>query len=207
MKTIVYVDGFNLYYGAVKGTPYKWLNIPKMCRLLLPRNEVVRVKYFTARVSARPGDPDLPTRQETFLRALRTLPDIEIVFGHFLTNEVTLPIASPSPGGPRYCRVVRTEEKGSDVNIATHLLRDGFTDQFEVAVLVTNDSDLISPIPVVRSELDKVVGILHPHERPSRALRQHASFMKPIREGVLAAAQFPPRFRDAAGVIRKPVKW
>lgn len=207
MKTIVYVDGFNLYYGAVKGTPYKWLDIPKMCRLLLPRNDIVRVKYFTARVGARPGDPDQPTRQEMFLRALRTLPDVEIIFGHFLTNEVTLPVASPSPGGPRFCRVVKTEEKGSDVNIATHLLRDGFTNQFDVAILVTNDSDLLGPIQVVRSELHKVVGILNPHAKPSRTLQLHASFMKPIRKGVLAASQFPATLHDAAGIISKPKRW
>ena len=178
-----------------------------MCRLLLPRNDIARVKYFTARVGARPGDPDQPTRQEMFLRALRTLPDVEIIFGHFLTNEVILPVASPSPSGPRFCRVVKTEEKGSDVNIATHLLRDGFTNQFDVAILVTNDSDLLGPIQVVRSELHKAIGILNPHAKPSRTLQQHASFMKPIRKGVLAAAQFPTTLHDAAGVITKPARW
>ena len=57
IKTSVYVDGFNLYYGAVKDTSYKWLDISRMCQLLLPKHQITRIKYFTARVSARSGDP------------------------------------------------------------------------------------------------------------------------------------------------------
>jgi len=78
MKTYVYIDGFNLYYGAVRGTPYRWLDIRKLCQLLLPKHQIATVKYFTARVSGRPGDPDKSTRQQTFLRALATLPDFDI---------------------------------------------------------------------------------------------------------------------------------
>ena len=79
LRTIVYIDGFNLYYGAVKGTPYKWLDLRRMCQLLLPPNDIRRIKYFTARVIARPNDPNQPTRQETYLRALRSIPDLEII--------------------------------------------------------------------------------------------------------------------------------
>ena len=78
----MYVDAFNLYYRALKGTPYKWLDIRKLCEYLLPRHQIDVVKYFTARVSARPGDPDQPTRQQAFLRALATLPSFEIFYGH-----------------------------------------------------------------------------------------------------------------------------
>lgn len=48
MKTIVYVDGFNLYYGCLKGTAHKWLDLAQLCRHVLPRNEVTRIKYFRA---------------------------------------------------------------------------------------------------------------------------------------------------------------
>ena len=89
MRTFVYVDGFNPYYGAVKNTPYKWLDISKMCQLLLPKHQILKIKYFTARVSARASDPSQPTRQQAFLRALSTLPNLELIFGHFLANEVT----------------------------------------------------------------------------------------------------------------------
>src|SRR5207247_721364 len=74
VRTNVYIDAFNLYYGCLKGTPYKWLDLEALCRILLPKNDVIHIKYFTARISAQPHDPSKPTRQQTYLRALDTLP-------------------------------------------------------------------------------------------------------------------------------------
>ncbi len=199
MKTIVYVDGFNLYYGAVKDTPYKWLDINKLCQLLRPKHTIHRIQYFTAREVARPSDPDQPTRQQVFLRALETLPNLQIIFGHFLSNETFMPLAKPSSGGPKYAKVIKTEEKGSDVNLATHLVRDAFRGEFEVAVLITNDSDLKEPVRIVRQELGFPVGIVNPHRHASRALAKEASFVKQIRKGVLKNSQFP---RNAARSTR-----
>jgi len=93
MLTNIYVYGFNLYYGALKGTPYRWLDPNKLCSLLLPRHTINRIKYFTARVRARRDDPGQPARQEIYFRALRTLPNVEIIFGHFLTNIVSMSLA------------------------------------------------------------------------------------------------------------------
>jgi hypothetical protein len=97
MQTFVYVDGFNLYYGAVKGTPYKWLDISKLSQLLLPDHQITRIKYFTAKISARPQDPSQPTRQQTFLRALRTIDNLEIIYGSFLTRPRFMPLADRPP--------------------------------------------------------------------------------------------------------------
>ena len=208
LDTFVYVDGFNLYYGAVKGTPYKWLNIRQLCELLLPKHNIVRVKYFTARVSARPGDPDQPIRQQTFLRALATLTDFDIILGHFLTKETYMPLAGSATGTAlKYAKVLRTDEKGSDVNLATHLLWDGFKRRYKAAVLLTNDSDLLEPVRIVRQELGLTVGILNPHKKASRVLAHHASFVKPIRPGALQACQFPHTLTDANGTITKPQAW
>jgi len=207
MRTYVYIDGFNLYYGAVRGTPYRWLDIRKLCQLLLPKHQIARVKYFTARVSGRPGDPTKPTRQQTFLRALATLPGVDIVYGHFLSNQTYMPLASAPVVGPKYVKVIKTEEKGSDVNLATHLLWDGFRKQYVAAVLVTNDSDLLEPVRIVRRELGLVVGILNPHAKASRVLAREASFVKQIRSAALAASQLPPTLRDAHGTITKPSTW
>ena len=207
MDTIVYIDGFNFYYGCVAGTPYKWLNIAAMCERLLPPNKILAVKYFTARVQARPGDLDQPSRQETYFKALRTDPRVEITFGHFLTNSVSLPKAD----GTGYARVIKTEEKGSDVNLATHLLRDAYLGNFQVGVLVTNDSDLAEPVRIVTQELGKTVGILSPITREgrhaSRALTRHATFQKSIRQGLLRSTQFPNPVSSPSGVIRKPASW
>ncbi|MFV2045517.1 MAG: NYN domain-containing protein [Anaerolineales bacterium] len=207
MKTYVYVDGFNLYYGAVKDTPYRWLNLQSMCDFLLPGSTIEKIKYFTARITARPNDPSQPTRQQMYLRALRTLPDLEIIYGSFLTFERSMPLAGQPASKQKFVRVVRTEEKGSDVNLATHLLSDGFNGRYETAVLITNDSDLVEPIRIVRNELGLPVGLLNPQKHPSRVLLKHVSFIKQIRKGVLRASQFTEELHDNHGKFRKPSAW
>ena len=208
MKTWVYVDGFNLYYGALKDTPRKWLDLSRMSALLLPGYQIAKIKYFAARVSARDDDPDKPTRQQIYFRALKTLPDLEIVLGRFLAHDVMMPLAQPAPGGSKFAKVVKTEEKGSDVNIAAHLINDGYKKEYEAAVLVTNDSDLLEPIRIVRLELGLPVGLLNPQKHTtSKVLAQQASFVKQIRQGVLAASQFPDVLTDGHGVFHKPASW
>ena len=204
MKANVYIDGFNLYYGAVKGTPYRWLNVAQMCRLLLPQDDIQQIKYFTALVHPRPHDPGQLTRQQTFLRALGTLPNLTLILGSFLTHDVMMPLAPPAHG---YARVTKTEEKGSDVNMATHLLVDGYADNYEMAIVVSNDSDLLLPIQVVTRQLGKPVGLLNPQQHPSRALLPHAAFVKKIRAGVLARSQFPVSLTDSRGSFSKPPTW
>jgi hypothetical protein len=207
-RTWVYVDGFNLYYGAVKDTPYKWLNIHRLCEILLPKHSIQRIKYFTARVSARADDPNKPTRQQIYFRALRTIPNLEIIYGSFLSHDVMMPLAEPPTAGSRFVKVTRTEEKGSDVNIATNLIHDAYQTKFECAVLITNDSDLEAPVRIVHEDLGLEVGILNPHHQTaSRVLTKHASFIKQIRQGALRASQFAPTLRDNKGEFRKPQAW
>ena len=204
----MYIDGFNLYYGALKGKPYKWLDLSKLCRhLLLPENDIIEIKYFTATVKARPSDPTQPTRQQTYLRALKTLSNVSVVFGHFLSHPVNMLLANPPATGSRYAQVIKTEEKGSDVNLATELLVDGFKNKYDVAVLITNDSDLLSPIKVVKNELKKRVGIFNPQQKPSNVLRQEAIFFRGIRQSVLSRSQFPETLTDEIGAFHKPNSW
>jgi uncharacterized LabA/DUF88 family protein len=208
MKTTVYVDGFNLYYGAVKGTAFKWLDLNRLCQFLLPRNEITKIKYFTAIVGGRPNDLDKSTRQLAYFRALKTLPNLDIILGHFLTHKVTMLLANDVPGRAHYVTVMRTEEKGSDVNIAAHMINDGYKNEYEAAVLISNDSDLAEPVRIVRQDLKKPVGIINPHKQHSSPpLVKYASFVKQLREGVLAASQFPSQLRDAKGPIHKPPGW
>jgi hypothetical protein len=115
-----------------------------------------------------------------------------------------MPLAPPGKG---YVRVIKTEEKGSDVNIATHLLMDACDDAYELAVIASNDSDLLAPIRVVTQRLGKPVGILNPHRVPSVALLPHARFVKQIRRGVLANSQFPNLLNDSRGNFSKPARW
>lgn len=204
-KINVYIDGFNLYYGAVKSSPYKWLDLGALCHRMLPNDTIQLIEYFTAIVSARPYDPDLPVRQQIYLRALKTIPNLKIVNGHFLTHSCRMVLTGSKP--PKKVWVDKTEEKGSDVNIASHLLRDGFKSAYEVAVLVTNDSDLVEPVRIVRRELGLLVGILNPHQHHSVGLRAEATFMKRIRQSDVAACQFPSSMTDAKGQFHKPASW
>ncbi len=158
-KVNVYIDGFNLYYGALKGSPYKWLDLAALCHRMLPNDTVQTIEYFTANVSARLYDLGLPVRQQMYLRALKTIGNLRISYGHFLTHTCRMVLTGSNP--PQKVWVDKTEEKGSDVNIASHLLRDGYNRVFELAVVVTNDSDLCEPVRIVRHELNFPVGILN----------------------------------------------
>jgi len=204
-KVNVYIDGFNLYYGAVKGSPYKWLDLAALCHRMLPNDTIQSIEYFTAIVSARPYDPNLPVRQHVYLRALKTIPNLSICYGHFLTHSCRMVLTGSNPTTKVW--VDKTEEKGSDVNIATHLLHEAYQKKFEVAVLITNDSDLVEPVRIVRRDLNLPVGILNPQQHHSAVLKTEATFMKRIRQTDVAACQFPPIMKDAKGQFHKPATW
>ncbi len=207
MKTNVYVDGFSLYYGCVKGTPYHWLDLAALCRVSLPSNTIHRIRYFTARVQDRPDDPGQAQRQQIYIRALETIPNLSVHYGHYLSHTMRMPLATPPVTGPRAVEVIKTEEKGSDVNIPTHLLVDGFEHDYDVAVIISNDSDLLLPIEVVRKKLKLRVGILNPQKNPSWALKRASTFYNPIGTAMLRVSQFPSTLKDSHGTITKPAAW
>jgi hypothetical protein len=207
MRTYVYVDAFNLYYGAVKDTPYRWLDLQALCRVMIPKNPVTCIKYFTARVQPRPNDPGQPTRQNVYLRALQTTPNLQIIYGHYLSHVVWMPLAKPIPGKNPFVQVIKTEEKGSDVNLASHLLMDAFNNTFDCAVVFSGDSDLCSPIRFVLNQFHKTVGVINPQKVPCKALQSTARFYKHIREAALQASQFSPVLTDSIGTFHKPSSW
>ena len=257
MRTRVYVDGFNLYYGALKGTPFKWLDPVLLTSLLLPpKYEIERLRYFTARVSGK-FDPQAPARQRVYLKALATLAEVEIHYGRFLAKTAWRPLANlpvagrridaPRPvtlprgdhrvlggrplrlpvgvypdrrggndGAPRgsgklipdavIAEFHTMEEKGSDVNLAAHLLNDAWQDLFDAAVVISNDTDLVVPIRMVTKERKRPVFVVCPGRwQIAPQLRQAASHVRHIRPAMLRAAQFPDALAGAAAV--KPVGW
>lgn len=205
MRIFVYIDGFNLYYGSLKHSANKWLDVLKLSTLLFPKDEIVKIKYFTAPIKVRVNDADIdkPNRQQIYLRALRTIPQIEIIKGSFLTHAVMMKNAD-SQG---FTKVVKTEEKGTDVNIAAHLVHDGHNATYDMAVVVSNDSDLVEPIRLVTDELHIPVIVLSPFEKNSVALKKTASGVRHLRQGVLRASQFPDNLSDRIGHFRKPLSW
>lgn len=121
----------------------------------------------------------------------------------FLTNEVWAAQVS----SPTKVRVYKTEEKGSDVNLASHLIHDGYRGDYEQAVVITNDSDLAEPIRIIKEELKLPIGVLNPAKYPNPLLVRAATFVKQIRRGVLGASQFPANLSDKDGDFHKPVSW
>lgn len=152
----VYVDGFNFYYGAARGTPYRWLDFRKLSEgLVQAEDQIQRIRYFTARVK---DDPAASARQNTYLRALATISGLTIHEGRFLTHSVKLPLSN----GSGMAAVDRTEEKASDVNLASFLLFDAFDQDFETALVISNDSDLMFPVREVRKRFGVTVGVASP---------------------------------------------
>ena len=209
MITNVYIDGFNLYYRALKDTPFRWLDLRKLAETVFPQDDIHRVCYFTARLDARPGNPNQPRRQLVYLRALATLPGFDSYFGVFRSGVKRRPLAEPVTGLPSYVLVRDSEEKGSDVNLATRLLVDGFNGEYEQAVVVSNDADFAGAMRYVRDDLVLRVTLVNPNSRnPSpRHLADAATYVKRLWKSHLRRSQLPDTLSDEVGVITKPAGW
>ena len=209
MITNVYIDGFNLYYRALKDTRFRWLDLRKLAETLFPQDDIRRVCYFTARLDARPGNPNQPRRQLIYLRALATLPGFDAYYGAFRSGVKRRPLAVPVPGLPTHVLVRNSEEKGSDVNLATRLLVDGFNGEYEQAVVVSNDADFAGAMRYVRDHLGLRVTLVNPDSKKSsqKELADAADYVKRLWKSHLRRSQFPDTLRDRVGVITKPATW
>jgi len=217
MRVRFYIDGFNFYYSCFKHGrygAYRWLDLSRFCRRLLPHDSIDLVQYFTARVKPVPWDPDQHKRQREFLKALGTLPDVDIHYGSFyqkprmmpLADELVCPLCSARLGMVRRVNVLRTEEKGSDVNLAVHLVRDGFKDRYETAVVVSNDSDLLEAVRIVRGELGKKFGVVQ--LKKTSVFADDSDFRLTLRESYFRQCVFPDTVPlPGGGVATKPTQW
>jgi hypothetical protein len=117
-RTNVYIDGFNFYYGAIRGGPYKWLDLEAYFKLLRNDDEIRRIYYFTALVKG-------PTRknQLTYLKAVETSPSVTVVLGKFKNKQVRCRVNECTFKGNRVFD--SAEEKRTDVNIALQIVQDG----------------------------------------------------------------------------------
>ena len=216
-RTIVYIDGFNLYYRALKGTSHKWLNIAAMSAAALPSNcQIEAINYYTAHISGR-VDPGAPRRQHAYLRAIATLPNVAIHFGNFLVSQKWAglvqppdfrpPFALPPTASPQVAYIWKTEEKGSDVNLGVHLVRDAFQHRFELAAVLTNDTDLVEPLRIVTQELKLPVTLLTPAAQPAVALTRVATSVRHVKP-YIGPCQLPdPVPVPGKTPIAKPADW
>ena len=208
-KTIVYIDGFNFYYGALrngkKRIGKKWLNIESwLLKIFKPAHyNINKIKFFTAKVSGTKSDPQKPVRQQVYFRALKTIPKIEIIFGNFIKRNIFINITDEVS-----IRAKAYEEKGTDVNIAAHIVNDGHKGLYDTAIVVCNDSDIADALRIVTKELNLEVILVNPSKGNATVkLSTFASFVKQVREGQLIASQFPQKMNDQRGEFSKPLSW
>ncbi len=212
-RVIAYIDGFNLYHGLreSKLRRYYWLNLRALAENLLRTGQhLVFTKYFTSRISgAWAGDaPDRAKylnaerkRQSDFLEALDTLAEFKRYEGHFLGKAIRCRACGAS---------WRThEEKMTDVQIASEMLTDAFEDQFDTALLLSADSDLVPPtLAVQRLFPEQRIVVAFPPSRRSVELERAASASFPIGRRKLALSQFPDEVTKPDGyVLRRPANW
>ncbi len=222
LKTSLYVDGFNLYYGAFgrergwASATYKWLDVVALAAHVWPAlAPVAKTRYFTALVKAPPNDPQMAVRQQAYLRALRSI-GVEVHLGTFKLRRRSVKLLGlPSQAPPYTASIVlsadaeigKYDEKGSDVNLATYLVRDAAKGECTHAIVISNDSDLVEPLRVVRSDFLVDVYLINPQRRAVAELSRAAHGTRDIALATLGACQLPSQLTDPVGNITKPARW
>ncbi len=207
-RTIVYVDGFNFYYGALKGTAFKWLDYRALATGLLRGHQIDAIKVFTARVQDRPDDLGLAQRQDDYLRALKAHSGVEIHLGQFKRRRVARPLADKlAKGITEIVSVIDTEEKGSDVSLGSHLVWDACHKHMDVALVLSNDSDLQTPVSMAEDIGVRVVTV-NPHDQSDQPRRLLSSHKRTLNRRILRHSQLPdPVVDDRGERIHKPSLW
>ena len=218
MRTVVYIDGFNLYYSLLRRTSLKWLDIVALFRdhALGSNSQVVQVRYYTAPVLARMSDdPQSVQRQRIYLQALRKMhPDVlKIVEGRLSVTTPFQRLVKPIAGAPDITRVQVYDfnEKKTDVSLASDLLTGAWTDAFDQAVICSNDTDLEPALVTLRRyhphlRLGVVAPVKNSDNRHIAAdLKEHADWSKTLSMVHIANAQLPDRI--PASSLCRPEAW
>ncbi len=200
-RVIAYIDGFNLYFGLKSASMkrFYWLNLQAMAQNLLKANQdLVFTKYFTSRISY-PADKQ--RRQSIFIEALETLNDLRVYYGHY----------QAIPQRCRKCgnKAMIPSEKMTDVNIAVEIMSDAYQDLFDVAFLVSADSDLTAPILAIKNLYPKkrVIAVFPPQRHSAQLQRLAHGFLQ-IGRANLAKSVFPEKVQKADGfVLQRPPEW
>ena len=199
-RVIVYIDGFNLYFGMVDAgfENSKWLNIKSLIDSYITHNqELVEIKYFTSRIT---NHPSKQKRQITYLEALETT-SVNIIYGLYKAKEIAC-----NNCGHNWSV---SNEKMTDVNIATHLLIDAFNDRYDTAILISGDSDLVPPIKAIHNQFNKkTVSVFFPPERHNNTVAGAAKGSQIIGKKKIKDHQFPINVtKKDRYVLTKPENW
>lgn len=218
MRTIVYVDGYNLYYGLLRQSNFKWLDLYTLFKnyILEPEAILIEVRYYTAPVLGRMSDNPLSTqRQRTYLQALRkTHPDrVFIIEGKIIMKMPFLRLKEPIPEAPSisHLQVIHFSEKKTDVNIAADMINDAWMGRYDQAVLCSNDSDLEAALLSIKTHHPSLrLGLAAPieklkHRYISKDLTKHTDWSTAIGTRYLKASQLPEKIPYTR--IQKPSGW
>lgn len=229
MKTRVYIDGYNLYYGCLKNTSYKWLDIVRLVEeFILPTSvpshydlPSIDIRYFTAPISGKAAQDDNSVKdQANYHRAIEALYNVEkfrIINGYFsITDTFAFKVDDINPSlEPRYCervKIWKLEEKQTDVNIAVEAMYDALTDStLKHMVFVTNDTDIAPVLQKIKETRDIQIGVIVPTKetvrRPSEKLTTNADwFRSNIKNDELSRAEMPRAINESVRQkLRKPI--
>ena len=223
LRIFFYIDALNLYYGALRHTSFRWLDIGAFCDAILRERahfntvigagagtrpvKIAGIKMFTANLKKMPWDPGASDRQKLYLTALRAhVPLLDIQYGKFHAHEVAMRDAKCPE---KKHKVIRPEEKGSDVNLALHMLNDAVNDEYDCAIMVSNDTDLCQALEMTRKR-EKLAGVVFPingRRRAAKSLKNCADFYLQTNNAMLAFCQMPDRVPAQGGFLRKPDSW
>ncbi len=231
ITTAVYVDGYNLYYGRIRNTCFKWIDVVRLFEILLhdqnPTNELAHVHYFTAMALGRfatHGGASVAA-QACYLRAHEHLhPDrfLKTLGRHSMERKGTLlPVFNPD--GPYHrkqrIRVWKIEEKQTDVNIALAMYRDAASGRYAQMVICSNDSDVEPVLRAIREDFPHIrLGVVTPRHPPdgggpagrsvSSSLDGRADWTRThLLDDELKRALLPLRVQTGRKPIRKPEHW
>lgn len=230
MQTSFFIDGYNVFYGLLAGTPYKWLDLPSLLHAIThendPRSQVAEIHYFTS-----PVKPTLATRglqskqaQDTYVRALKAR-GVQVHWGrHRLDHRLAPRFVSRDVPASRQDQVDiwNLEEKETDVRIGIAMYRlaakqcwaPGAEDRIQQLVLVSGDTDMTPALEAIREDFPHLrIGIILPHRKgsdrtPPGSLRNSADWMRHhIATEDLEAHQFPARVHTHKKPADKPDYW
>ena len=218
MKTIVYVDGSNLYYGLLRRSAFKWLDLYRLFQehALGHDADVVEVRYYTAPVLGRMSDdPESSQRQRTYLQALRKMPPnkVTIIEGKIMAETPVLRLVHPLPECPSltHVKVHDFTEKKTDVNLAADLITGAWTGAYEQAVVCSNDTDLEGALRAVRENHPAVrLGLVAPipsndSRKIAADLKKYADWSKVLSPVHLERSLLPDKIPSTA--LRRPERW
>lgn len=218
MRTVVYVDGYNLYYGLLRKSAHKWLDLFSLFKnhVLDDNTDLVEVRYYTAPVLGRMSDDlESPKRQRLYLQALRKMHPqrVSIIEGKILPTTPYQRLVKPIEEAPHLTmvQVYDFNEKKTDVNLASDIITGAWTNVYEQAVICSNDSDLEGALAAVRLHHPHLrIGLVAPikgsnHRHICSDLKKNADWTKILSPVHLAESQLPPRIPHSD--IRKPITW